>query len=158
MTKDWTHVLRLLHWQMGSLSLVPPGKSLLMYNWYKVGVWSSPMSWFPLLGMARLPPAHPSIHPSIHVLNLMYSLQHISWALKSYVETCVHTCKYGLRQYLYLFFHFIDMKQYLAHSTLLFHHTRQVQLVLSRGLSPLHPLYLFPSLLVPGGVWTTTFL
>ena len=116
------------------------------------------MSWFPLLGMARLPPAHPSIHPSIHVLKLMYSIQHISWALKSYVETCVHTCKYGLRQYLYLFFHFIDMKQYHAHSILLFHHTRQVQLVLSRGLSPLHPLYLFPSLLVPGGIWTTTFL
>ena len=112
------------------------------------------MSWFPLLGMASLPPAHMSIHPSIHVLNLMYSLQHISRALKSYVETCVHTRKYGFRQYLYLFFHFIDMRQYHAHSILLFHHPRQAQLDLSRDPNPLHLLYSFPSLLAPVGIWT----
>ena len=95
-----------------------------------------------------------SIHSSNHVLNLMYSLQHISQALKSYVETYVHTRTYGFRHYLYLFFHFINVKQYHAHSILLFHHTQWVQLGLSRGPSPLHPLYLFPSLLVPVGVWT----
>ena len=41
-----------------------------------------------------------------------------------------------------------------AHGILLFHHPFEVQLVLSRGPSPLHPLYLFPSLLAPAGVWT----
>lgn len=45
------------------------------------------------------------------------------------------------------------MKQY-AHGILLFHHTRQVQLVFSKGPSPLQPLYLFPSLLVPVDIWT----
>ena len=37
---------------------------------------------------------------------------------------------------------------------LLFHHPRQVQLALSRGPGPLHPLYLFPSLPAPVGIWT----
>ena len=41
-----------------------------------------------------------------------------------------------------------------AQGLLLFHHPRQVQLVLSWGPSPLHPLYLFPSLMAPAGVWT----
>ena len=36
---------------------------------------------------------------------------------------------------------------------LVFQHLRQVQLVLSRGPSPLHLVYLFPSLLAPVGSW-----
>ena len=46
---------------------------------------------------------------SIHVLNLMYSLQHISYALKSYLDMCVHTCTCVCREYLYLFSCFICM-------------------------------------------------
>ena len=91
---------------------------------------------------------------SIHVLNFMYSLQHISHALTSYVDMCVHTCTYACTECLYLFFLFYKHKTISSHSILLFHHPWQVQLVLSRGPSPLHPLYFFPSLLAPVGVWT----
>ena len=45
---------------------------------------------FPFLGLARLPAYSqecPLLHPgSIHVLNLIYSIQHISHTLKSYID------------------------------------------------------------------------
>ena len=51
---------------------------------------------FPFLGLARLSAySHkcPLLHPvSIRVLKLIYSLQHISHTLKSYIDRCVHTC------------------------------------------------------------------
>ena len=107
----------------------------------------------PHLGMARLlassqecPPLYPG---SIHVLNCMYSLQQISHALMSYVDVCVHTCTYACSEHLYLFFLFYKHKTISSHSILLFHHPRQVQLVLSRGPSPLHPCtYFLPSQLL----------
>ena len=53
--------------------------------------------------------AHRIVHLSIHMLNLMYSLQHISYALKSYLDMCVHTCSCVCGEYLYLFPCFICM-------------------------------------------------
>ena len=51
-------------------------------------------AWFTLLGMAKLPDCSqecPPLHPGIiHILNLIYSLQHLSHALKSYIDMCVH--------------------------------------------------------------------
>ena len=49
---------------------------------------------------------------------------------------------------------FLNMRPCHAHSILLFYQPQQVQLVLSRGLSPLYLLYLFLFLLAPVGVWT----
>ena len=99
---------------------------------------------FLLFGMARLPACsqeRPPLHPgSIHVLNLKYSLKHIS-----HMYMCVgHTYKY---------FRFYKLETISLHSILLFHHPWQVQLVLSMDPRPLHLLYLFPSLLAPMGIW-----
>ena len=55
---------------------------------------------------------------------------------------------------IFFVFCFVNIRPCHAHSILLFHHPRQVQLVFSRGPSPLHPLYLLPSLLAPVGIWT----
>ena len=98
---------------------------------------------------------HLPLHPrSIHVLSLMYSLQHISHALTSHWDMCVHICTQVYKAYLYIFSSFIHVRPCHAHSILLFYQPQQVQLVLSRGLSPLYLLYLFLFLLAPVGVWT----
>ena len=68
---------------------------------------------FPSWAWPGFLPAHRSVHPphpgSIQVLNLTDSLQHISQALKSYVDMCVHTCTCVCRAYLF-FSCFINMR------------------------------------------------
>ena len=69
----------------------------------------------------------------------------------SYVDVCVHTCTYAYSEYLYLFFLFYKCKTISSHRILLFHHPRQVQLVLSIPF-----IYLLPSWLL--GVFGLTVL
>ena len=49
---------------------------------------------------------------------------------------------------------FINLRPCHAQGISLFQHPRQVQLVLSRGLSPHHHFYLLPSLLAPVSIRT----
>ena len=97
------------------------------------------------------PPLSPG---SIRVLNCMYSLQQISHALMSYVDVCVHTCTYAYSEYLYLFFLFYKCKTISSHRILLFHHPRQVLLVLSRDLVLSSPFTYFLPSWVLGHQWT----
>ena len=130
---------------------------ILLYNRHKQGYDHLTCAYFPLFGMARLPACsheRPPLHPgSIRVLNISYSLQHMSQALKLYLHTCLQHAHMPVGSIFFVFC-FVNIRPCHAHGILLFHHPRQVQLVFSRGPSPLHPLYLLPSLLAPVGVWT----
>ena len=136
---------------------------ILLYNLHKQVYDHLTCAHFPLFGMAKLPACSqekPPLHPgSIHVLNLFYSLQHMSEALKLYLDTCLHACTHACREYLYLpFFLFCKHKTVSCTGHLVFHHPWQVQLVLSRGPSLLHsPLLIsFPPgfFLASVGIWT----
>ena len=59
-------------------------------------------------------------------------------------------CLWGVSVSFSLFY----MHEFVSCPGHLCHHPSQVQLVLSRDPSPLHPLYLFPSHLAPVGIWT----
>ena len=80
---------------------------ILLYNRHKQGYDHLTCAYFPLFGMARLPACsheRPPLHPgSIGVLNISYSLQHMSQALKLYLEMCLHTCTHACREYLLYF-------------------------------------------------------
>ena len=98
--------------------------------------------------------AHTSIDPSFWGASVSstsctaFSTLHMLWHhIETYMYMYVgHICR--------LFSCFINLRPCHAQGISLFHHPRQVQLVLSRGLSPLHHLYVFPSLLAPVRIWT----
>lgn len=63
----------------------------------------------------------------------------------------MHTCFQCIFAY---FFHFIDESTSCTLHPAFLPLPQHVRLVLSSGLSPLHPHYFFPSLLHPVGIWT----